>query len=98
MLAVALALTVGVGSVALDTAHRVATLTVFTEGYGVPTKSPPEAFRAAEGNVIYLAGLAVGVATGVGLTVAAALWRRLARPRRPDHGRPNQPLQPTGRA
>jgi hypothetical protein len=92
MWVIALALTVGVGYVALDVARRAATLTVFTEGYGVPTKSPPEAFRAAERNVIYLAGVAVGVATGVGLSVAAVLWWWLARLRRSDQGTPSQAL------
>jgi hypothetical protein len=78
MAIVAVSLTAGVGYIAADTARRVATLGVFAEGHGMPTKSPPEAFQAAEWNVTYLIGLAVGVATGVGLSVATAAWWYLA--------------------
>lgn len=91
-LIVALALTAGVEYAAVDAARRAATFGVFTEGYGEPTRSPPERFRAAEWNVPYMLGLAVGVAAGVGLSVASALWWRLARSRRPDKGTPNQAL------
>lgn len=81
---VAISLSAGVGYVAVDTARRAATLGVFTEGHGMPTQSPPEAFKAAEFNVVYLLGLAVGVAAGVGVSVAAAAWWRLARSRHPS--------------
>ncbi len=80
---VAISLTVGVGYVAVDTARRAATLGVFFEGHGMPTNSPPEAFKAAEFNVIYLLGLTVGVAAGIGVSVATVAWWRLTRSRRP---------------
>lgn len=76
---VALALTAGVVCIAVDAAQRIATFNVFTEGYGVPTISPPEAFEVAEWNIRYMFGLVVGVATGVALSLAAAIWCRLAR-------------------
>lgn len=79
--ATAAALTIGVGWVGVDAARRAFTLGVFTEGHGEPVKSPPEAFRAAEWNVIYLLGLAVGVGAGVGASAAGLLWWRVARGR-----------------
>ena len=91
-LVVALILTAGVGLAAADAARRSATFSVFTEGYGEPTRSPHERFRAAEWNVPYILGLVVGVAAGVGVSVASVLWWRLARSRRPDKGTPNQAL------
>lgn len=80
--AVAVALTVGIGYVAFDTAQRVATLSVFREGYGTPTKSPPEAFRAAEWNILYLFGWFIGAFTGIGLGASLLMWRYLLRSRR----------------
>jgi hypothetical protein len=81
---VAVTLTFAVGFVAVDAARRATTLGVFLEGHGEPVRSPPEAFKAAEWNLVYLLGLAVGVATGLGLSAAAALYWRLVRSRRLD--------------
>jgi hypothetical protein len=81
---VALALTACVGYVAIDAARRAGTLSTFTRGMGTPDNPSREEVRAAEWNLVYLLGLAVGTASGVGVAVAAGLWWRLARPRRRD--------------
>lgn len=85
---VAFALTIAVGFSAVDTAHRATTLGVFVEGHGEPVRSPPEAFKAAEWNVVYLLGWAVGVATGIGLSAAVWLLWRLVRSHRSNNAEP----------
>lgn len=80
---VALALTVGVGSVALDAARRAATLATFTRGIGTPDNPSREEVKAPEWNVVYLLGLAVGTGAGAAMAAAAGLWWQLARSRRP---------------
>ena len=80
---VAIALSVGVGYVAVDAAMRSATLNTFTRGMGTPDNPSREEVRLAEWNLVYLLGLGAGAASGVGVAVAAGLLWRLARPRRP---------------
>ena len=41
--------------------------------------SPPEAFRRAEWNVVYMMGFAIGISTGIAASVAAMLWWRVFR-------------------
>lgn len=85
MLGVALvALAAGVLYVGLDAVPRTATLGTLTQGIGTPDNPSREAVREAERNLIYLLGLIVGVASGLGLAIAAGLCWRLLRTRRPD--------------
>jgi hypothetical protein len=82
MWVVAIALAVGVGYVVVDAARRAATLSTFTQGIGTPDNPSREAEREAEWNLIYLLGLAVGSASGLGVAVAGGLCWRLVRTRR----------------
>jgi hypothetical protein len=81
---ITVALTVGVGYVAVDAAQRAATLGTFTQGMGTPDNPSRDAVRAAEWNLVYLLGLAVGAPSGIGVAVAVGLVWRLLRSRRPD--------------
>jgi len=84
MWVIAIALTAGVGYVAVDAIRRAATLSTFTQGMGTPDNPSREAVRAAEWNLVYLLGLAVGLVSGLGVAIAAGLWWRIVRPRHPD--------------
>lgn len=76
---VALALGAGVGYVAVDATRRASTLSTFTRGMGTPDNPSREEVRAAEWNVVYLLGLAVGSASGIGVAIATGLTLRLLR-------------------
>jgi hypothetical protein len=86
---IAIALTAGVGYVAVDAARRLAaTSKTFTQGMGTPDNPSPKAQQEAEWNLVYLLGLTVGVASGASLVVAAGLVLRLLR-KRPSEAEQN---------
>ncbi len=95
MWVIAIAMTVGVGYVAVDAARRATTLGTFTQGIGTPDNPSREALQTAERNLIYLLGLAVGAVSGIVVAVAAGLWW-LVRVRRLD-AEPFHGGAPTGR-
>lgn len=79
---IALTLTIGISYVAVDAARRAATLGTFTKGMGTPDNPTREEIKIAEWNLVYLLGLVVGTATGVGFAVISQYCWRLARYRR----------------
>ena len=83
MWTLAIALTAGVVYVAIDTVDRLrVTGEVLRTGMGNFEQSPYEDKRAARFNIPYIAGLAVGVLTGIATAIGASLWWRLVSLRR----------------
>jgi len=80
---VALTLTACVVCVAVDAALRATDIgSTLTRGMGTPDNPSLWEERAAERNMVYLLGLTVGLASGVGVVVAAGLGWHLLRSRR----------------
>lgn len=83
MWSVAIALSGGVVYVAVDAIDRLrVTGEVLRTGMGTFEQSPYEDKRATRFNIPYIAGLVVGVPTGIAAAIAASLWWRLILVRR----------------
>ncbi len=79
----------GIVYIAIDAVNRAnSTLRTLTQGIGTPDNPTRQEERAAELNLFYLLGLAVGITAGLGLSASICLSWKLAQSCRPVH-RPN---------
>ncbi len=67
-------LTFGVACVAIDAFQRWQSLSVLFDSTANP---PREAVIVAQRNLIYLFGLGIGTASGIGGTLACFIWSRI---------------------